>query len=78
MNGPKDRQQWKNALEKFEFGTAETAVVGDSLLTDINPGYQLGVRQLFLVDDGGDQWKVHVAGEPEGVVRISGIRDLVV
>ena len=77
MNSSKGASDWQRALNKFDFPISQCAVVGDSLLTDINPAYEIGVKHLFWIDDGRG-WKVHEAEKPEIARRINGISELLV
>lgn len=54
----KTKRSWANALRFFNEEPLAVAVVGDSPRADINPVWELGVRQCFLVDDQ-NRWVVH-------------------
>ena len=58
-NGHKTAKEWMRATKYFGVLPENCAVAGDSPRSDINPVRELGVRQRFLVRNGGEIWAVH-------------------
>ena len=69
-NKHKTSQSWEQAIGYFGLRACECAVVGDSPRSDINPAWDVGVKQCFLVEDS-KQWSVHKQPVPPAVKRIN-------
>jgi FMN phosphatase YigB (HAD superfamily) len=54
----KTSESWLQAVKYFGLKPEECAIVGDSPRTDVNPAWEIGMRQCFLVEDP-KQWSIH-------------------
>ena len=75
-NKHKTSESWREAVKYFGLKPEESAVIGDSPRSDINPACQIGVRQCFLIEDP-KQWSVHNEPVNENVRKISNLSQIV-
>lgn len=75
MDGPKGVEEWSKALSALGFDTGQTAVVGDSVRSDILPAYGAGIRQLYWIREP-DAWSVQLGNPPNGTTQLGGIHEL--
>ncbi len=59
----KTAEKWGEAISYFSIRPKNCAVVGDSPRSDINPADEIGVKELFMVEDP-DQWSLHKQAVP--------------
>lgn len=71
----KTSDSWKKAMHYFNTDPINCAVIGDSPRSDINPVWELGTRQCFLVEDP-NQWSVHNEDVDERVKKIKNLNQI--
>lgn len=75
-NKHKTSESWREAVRYFGLRPEQCAVVGDSPRSDINPAWEAGIRQCFLVEDL-KQWSVHNQPVDEKVKKIANLSQIV-
>jgi len=75
-NGHKTSQSWLGVINFYGLKPKQCAVIGDSPRTDINPVWNLGVKQAFLLKRGVKIWSVHDQPINKRVKTISSLEDL--
>jgi len=74
-NKHKTSKSWLDAVRYFGLKPEECAAAGDSPRSDINPAWEIGIRQCFLVEDP-KQWAVHNQPVDKSVRKISNISQI--
>lgn len=72
----KTSESWREAVRYFGLKPEECAAVGDSPRSDINPAWEAGIRQCFLVEDP-KQWSVHNQVIDKSVRKIANLSQIV-
>lgn len=72
----KTSESWLRGVKYFGLKPVECAMAGDSPRSDINPAWEIGVRQCFLIKDP-KQWTVHKQPVDKSVKKITNLSQIV-
>lgn len=76
QDGHKTAREWEKALKYFGVEARQVCVVGDSPRSDINPVWEIGVRNCFLINDLA-LWSVHVQPVDAGVKKVGDLSGII-
>lgn len=72
----KTSDSWCNAVKYFGLNPKDCAAVGDSPRSDINPAWEIGIKQCFLVEDP-KQWTIQNQPVDKNVRKIANLSQIV-
>ena len=75
-NGHKTAQSWLGVINYYQLQPNQCVVIGDSPRSDINPVWELGVRQAFLLKRELSIWSIHERPISSEVAVISSLEAL--